>query len=89
MDQDRFEFPTHLWINVLIDFVIAYRDKLCKEDELLDSLIPIYLSKTLSYVIKTGSMSIRDAEEFIEEECVQFEASKGLLIQRWDKKTDA
>ncbi len=89
MNQDRFEFPTHLWINILIDFAIAYRDKLCKEDELLDSLIPIYLSKTLSYVIKTDSMSIRDAEEFIEEECVQFEASKGLLIQRWDKKTDA
>ncbi len=89
MNQDRFEFPTHLWINILIDFAIAYRDKLCKEDELLDSLIPIYLSKTLSYVIKTARMSIRDAEEFIEEECVQFEASKGLLIQRWDKKTDA
>jgi hypothetical protein len=39
--------------------------------------------------MKTDRMSIRDAEEFIEEECVQFEASKGLLIQRWDKKTDA
>jgi glycosyltransferase involved in cell wall biosynthesis len=89
MDRDRFDFPTHLWINVLIDFAIAYRDELCTEDELLDSLIPIYLSKTLSYVMKTERISIREAEEFIEEECVQFEGTKSLLIQRWNKKTSA
>jgi hypothetical protein len=29
-------------------------------------------------------MSIKESEEFIEEECVQFEATKSLLIQRWD-----
>ncbi len=89
MDQEQFDFPTHLWINVLIDFVIAYRDRVGSLDELLDSLIPLYLSKTLSYVKKTERMSIRESEEFIEEECVQFEASKGLLIQRWNKKNRA
>ena len=86
MDKDRFDFPTNLWINVLIDFAIAYRDKLWSIDELLDSLIPIYLGKTLSYVKKTETMSIRESEEFIEEECIQFEASKSLLMQRWNKK---
>ena len=85
MDRDRFDFPTTLWINVLIDFAIAYRDKLWERDELLDSLIPIYLAKTLSYVKKTERMSIRDSEEFIEEECLQFEATKRLLIQRWNE----
>jgi glycosyltransferase involved in cell wall biosynthesis len=83
MDTDRFDFPTNLWINVLIDFAIAYREKLWERDELLDSLIPVYLAKTLSYVKKTERMSIRDSEEFIEEECLQFEATKKLLIQRW------
>jgi glycosyltransferase involved in cell wall biosynthesis len=83
MDTDRFDFPTNLWINVLIDFAVGYRDKAWKEDELLDSLIPIYLGKTLSYVKKTERMSIRESEEFIEEECVQFEASKSLLVQFW------
>jgi len=87
MDQDQFDFPTNLWINVLIDFAVAYRDKLWKGDELLDSLIPIYLSKTLSYVKKTERMSIRESEEFIEEECVQFEFTKGLLIHRWGKNS--
>ncbi len=85
MDKDRFDFPTNLWINVLIDFAIAYRDKLWSIDELLDSLIPIYLGKTLSYVKKTETMSIRESEEFIEEECIQFEATKGLLKHRWNK----
>ena len=84
MDQEQFDFPTTLWIKVLIDFIIAYRDKSWNIDELLDSLIPIYLSKTLSFVKKTERMSIRESEEFIEEECTQFEAAKNLLIQRWN-----
>ncbi|HUU39895.1 MAG TPA: glycosyltransferase [Desulfatiglandales bacterium] len=83
MHKDLFDFPTNVWINVLIDFCIAYKNKQWKGDELLDSLIPIYLAKTLSYVKKTERMSIRDSEEFIEEECLQFEATKRLLIQRW------
>ena len=84
MNKDQFDFPTNLWINVLIDFTVAYRDKLWVEDELLDSLIPIYLGKTLSYVKKTERMSIRDSEEFIEEECIQFEATKKLLMKHWN-----
>jgi len=84
MNKDQFDFPTNLWINVLIDFTVAYRDKLWVEDELLDSLIPIYLGKTLSYVKKTERMSIRDSEDFIEDECIQFEAAKRLLMKRWD-----
>jgi hypothetical protein len=88
MDQDRFEFPAHLWINVLIDFAVAYRDQVWETDELLDSLIPIYLGKTLSFVKKTERMSIKEAEEFIEEECVQFEVTKSLLLKRWDTKAD-
>jgi len=85
MDKEQFDFPTNLWINVLIDFTVAYRDNLWTEDELLDSLIPIYLGKTLSYVKKTERMSIRDSEEFIDEECIQFEATKRLLIKRWNE----
>jgi glycosyltransferase involved in cell wall biosynthesis len=85
MNKDQFDFPTNLWINVLIDFTVAYRDNLWTEDELLDSLIPIYLGKTFSYVKKTERMSIRDSEEFIDEECIQFEATKRLLINRWNE----
>jgi len=84
MNKDQFDFPTNLWIIVLIDFAVAYRDKLWVEDELLDSLIPIYFGKTLSYVKKTERMSIRDSEDFIEDECIQFEATKKLLMKRWD-----
>lgn len=84
MNKDQFDFPTNLWINVLIDFTVAYRDKLWVEDELLDSIIPIYLGKTLSYVKKTERMSIRDSEEFIEDECIQFEATKKLLMKHWN-----
>ncbi len=89
MDEEQFDFPTNLWVNVLIDFAVAYRDKICTREELLDSLIPIYMGKTLSFVKKTARMSIRESEAFIEEECTQFEAAKNLFVQRWNDKETA
>lgn len=89
MDQDQFDFPTNLWVNILIDFAVAYRDAIWNREELLDSLIPIYMGKTLSYVKKTARMSIRESEAFIEDECTQFEAAKNLFIQRWNEKQAA
>ncbi len=88
INRDRLDFPTNLWINVLIDFSLGYKNGLYDSDALLDSLIPIYFGKTLSYVIKTEKMSIREAEEFIEEECVQFEATKDFLIKRWNQDSE-
>ena len=52
-------------------------------DVLLDSLIPLYFGKTLSFVQKTERMSIQQAEEFIENESMIFEESKPYLLERW------
>ncbi len=58
------------------------RGRLARE-ELLSSLIPLYFGKTLSYVRKTARMSVQQAEEFIENECMVFEESKPYLVDRW------
>ena len=84
LNQERFDFPTDLWIKVLYDVAVAYKLNIGGDkDRLLDALIPLYYGKTLSFVKKTERMSIQQAEEFIENECVMFEETKPYLIERW------
>ena len=42
-----------------------------------------YFGKTLSFVRKTERMSVQQAEEFIENECVVFEETKPYVFDRW------
>ncbi len=86
MKEKEFNFPTDLWARVLFDVAIAYRDGTLSRDTMMDSLIPLYFGRTLSFVKKTKRMSIKQAEEEIEEDCITFEMAKPYLLQRWKKK---
>jgi len=84
MDDGRFDFPTPVWIRVLYDLAVVYKKTPPdRADVLIDSLIPLYFGKTLSFVKKTERMSIQEAEEFIENEATMFEESKPYLVERW------
>ena len=85
-DMKEFNFPTDLWARVLFDMAVAYRDATTDQDVLMDSLIPLYFGRTLSFVKKTRRMAIKQAEEAIEDDCTTFEMTKPYLLQRWKKK---
>ena len=52
---------------------------------MMDSLIPLYFGRTLSFVKRTKNMTIKQAEEAIEEDCLTFEMTKPYLVNRWKK----
>ena len=84
MSQERLDFPTVVWVKILYNMAVAYKNMAGGDrDALLESLIPLYFGKTLSFVKKTERMSIQQAEEFIENEAVIFEETKPYLIERW------
>ncbi|HIC91759.1 MAG TPA: glycosyl transferase [Syntrophaceae bacterium] len=83
IDYNHFDFPTHLWARILFDFAIAFKNRPSDRTLILDALIPLYLAKTLCFVKKSRRMSIRQVEEFIENECMVFEETKPYLLQRW------
>jgi glycosyltransferase involved in cell wall biosynthesis len=85
MKETEFNFPTDLWARVLFDMAVSYRDAPVERDLMMDSLIPLYFGRTLSFVKRTKSMSIKQAEEAIEEDCTTFEMTKPYLIMRWKK----
>jgi glycosyltransferase involved in cell wall biosynthesis len=83
LPQDGFEFPTNLWAKILYDFALAYRNKAVPREALLGSLIPLYYAKSLSFVLETQAMNTQQVEEFIEDQCLQFEKTKPYLLERW------
>ena len=86
MKETEFNFPTDLWARVLFDVGLAYRYAELDRDLMMDSLIPLYFGRTLSFVKKTHKMTIKQAEEAIEEDCHTFEMTKPYLMRRWQEK---
>lgn len=82
----HFSFPTQTWLTILFDSAVAYRSMSPSErSNLLDALLPLYLGKVLSYVRKTERMSLQQAEEYIENECMIFEENKPYIIKVWTR----
>ena len=86
MKQKEFDFPTDLWARILFDMAVFYRNGALDRDQMMDSLIPLYFGRTLAFVKRTRRMSIKQAEEAIEEDCMTFELAKPYLLRRWNEK---
>jgi len=84
--ESEFNFPTDLWARILFDMALAYNEPDRNRNLLMDSIIPIYFGRTLSFVKKTKNMSIKQAEGAIEEDCLTFEMAKPYLIEKWKEK---
>ncbi|MFP4085167.1 MAG: hypothetical protein ACLFUL_00095 [Desulfobacteraceae bacterium] len=85
MKEKEFNFPTDLWARVLFDTAVAYGRSSIDTARMMDSLIPLYFGRTLSFVLRTKKMSIKQAEEAIEDDCLTFETTKPYLLQRWNE----
>ena len=83
LPSECFEFPTGLWAKVLYDFAIAYKTQAVPRDVLVGGLTALYCGKTFSFVLETQAMDAQQVEEFIEDQCVQFEKTKSYLLERW------
>ncbi|MDQ7783404.1 MAG: glycosyltransferase [Desulfomonilaceae bacterium] len=78
-----FEFPAALWAQVLYDYAYAYHRETVPRTDLVNSLVPLYNGRTLSFVLETESMNTQQVEELIEDQCMQFEKTKRYLLDRW------
>jgi hypothetical protein len=82
----HFSFPSELWARIVFRYAVAHRNRVTDRQTLLESLLPIFHGKSLSFVKKTERMSIQQAEEYIENECMIFEEMKSCLAADWQGK---
>jgi glycosyltransferase involved in cell wall biosynthesis len=83
-DKKMFYYHSDLWARILANFAVAYRDNQVNRDKLIESMIPFYHSRILSYVNKTEVSGVKEAEEYLENINRVFESEKYYLINRWD-----
>jgi hypothetical protein len=83
MDLANFEFPANLWAEILVDFAVAYNNSAYETEKIMQSLIPLYFGRTCSFVIQLEPMTIQQAEEVIEDQCIVFEQTKPYLLKKW------
>jgi glycosyltransferase involved in cell wall biosynthesis len=82
--KEKFYYSTELWARILFSFAVAYRDGAVDRDLLIESMIPFYHSRVLSFFNKTVDANIKDAEEYLENINGVFESEKYYLVERWD-----
>ena len=85
MSKDQFYYPSDLWARILFSFAIAYRNNEIPREQIIESMIPFYHSRILSFVNKTSHKDIKECEEYFESINRVFEDEKYYLIKRWDE----
>jgi hypothetical protein len=78
-----FEFPSNLWADILFDCAVAYAKNGPQREQIMNALISLYFGRTCSFVVELEPMTIQQAEEIIEDQCVVFERSKPALLKKW------
>ncbi|TFG37106.1 MAG: glycosyltransferase [Syntrophobacterales bacterium] len=83
--KDKFYYSSDLWARILFGFAIAYRNNEIPREDIIESMIPFYHSRILSFVNKTIDMGTKECEEYFESINRIFENEKDYLIKRWDE----
>lgn len=76
--------PNWLWVSVLHDFALAYRDRVIERSHLLQSLTPLYLGRVATFIEQAWDLDAERVEELIEAQCLEFEALKPELEDLWE-----
>jgi glycosyltransferase involved in cell wall biosynthesis len=83
LGDDEFHFPLGLWTRVIYDYALAFHNKKMPVEQLIKSMTPLYVGKTVSFILQAKDMGQQDAEDEIEKLCIEFENSKDYLANNW------
>jgi glucosylglycerate synthase len=78
-----FRFPDPLWVRVVYDFALAYHRRRLPGDQLLRSLVPLYLGRTASFVMGTAGKDVEDVERAIRDLADEYLKQKSYVAKRW------
>ncbi len=85
--HDLFQIPDVLWVHMIYEFAAAWERRAIDREHMLQSLVPLYLGRTASFVLEVRESSAAQVEERIEQLCLVFEREKPYLTHRWSSKT--
>lgn len=80
---EDFHIPDAVWVRVMYESAAAYHHKKLDRDHLLQSLVPLYLGRTGSFVLEVRDSNASEVEERLEQLCHLFEEEKSYLAELW------
>lgn len=80
-DGAAFRMPDGLWVRVVYDFLVAYRQRTLNRGHLLGTMVPLYLAWVATHIHLVAAGT--DAERHVETLAAAFEADKAYLVARW------
>jgi hypothetical protein len=82
-DEERFRLPDELWTRIVYSFALAWRRRTLNREQLLRSLVPLYLGRTASFVLENTAAGAEDVEQAIRRLSDEFVRQKPWLVERW------
>lgn len=83
LNESEFHFPVALWTRVVYDYALAFHKRSLPVEHLIKSMTPLYVGKTVSFILEAKNMGQQDAEAEIEKLCMEFENNKDYLVSNW------
>jgi glycosyltransferase involved in cell wall biosynthesis len=88
VDPEKFHYEDDEWARILFDFALAFMfNKELDNKKLIEALIPLYYSCTLSFVNRVSKMDDAETELHLEDWTLRFEETKYYLMERWNHLT--
>jgi len=81
--RETFAFPDRVWVRVVYDFAVSYRRHVFPPEQLLSSLVPLYLGRTAAFVRRTAHADAEEVESIIVALAEEYVEQKGRLLRRW------
>jgi len=88
VEPEQFHYEDDEWVRILFDFALAsIFNKDLDNKKLIEALIPLYYSCTLSFVNRVSKMDDAETELHLEDWALRFEEAKYYLMERWNHLT--
>jgi glucosylglycerate synthase len=84
--DDAFTFSDRLWVRIVYEFAAAHRRGALPKDQLLASLVPLYLGRTAAFVRRTATAGAEETERSVHALAEEFLSSRDYLIECWNAK---
>jgi len=82
-DDASSHLDDEVWVHIVYDIAAAYHHRTLDRDQLIRSILPLYLGRVASFVREVEDLDAPAVEALLERLCLRFESAKPYLVQRW------
>ncbi len=79
-----FRLDDRLWVRIVYQFALAWHRRVLNREQLLRSLVPLYLGRTASFVLQNAEAGADEVEAAIRALADEFVDQKPWLRERWE-----